>query len=122
MKKLLITIVTVGLLAALVAAPASAHVSVVKRSPGKGDTAPTSLDRVWVKFSGPLRSGTLKVFKASNGKKVSRGSGRVDPRNARRLICSLKGGKGPGGYIAKWTLVGADGHSQRGSWRFRLVR
>ena len=121
MKKLLITVVLVALLAALYAAPASAHVSVVKRSPGKNDTASTGIGRAFVKFNAAIRSGTLKVFKVSNGNKVSRGNGARDPRNFRRIVCQLKGGKGPGQYVARWTLVAADGHHQSGSWRFRLA-
>jgi methionine-rich copper-binding protein CopC len=121
MKKILIAVAAVTLVAALYAGPASAHVTVVKRFPGKGATASTSITRAWVKFNTAIRSGTLKVYKRSNGVKVSIGTGTRDPRNFRRIITRLKSDLRAGGYVARWTCVAADGHSQSGSWRFRLV-
>jgi methionine-rich copper-binding protein CopC len=55
------------------------------------------------------------------GRKVySIGKGGRDPRNISRLIVELKSSKPAGRYKAKWTLVAADGHDQKGSFRFRL--
>ncbi len=122
MKKVLITVVAVTLLATLFyAAPASAHVTVTGRNPGKGDTASTSIGRAWVKFNQNVRSGTIRVYKVSNGNKVSKGTGRRDPRNLARVICQMKNNLTAGRYVARWTVVGPDGHHQRGSWRFRLA-
>ncbi len=118
-RSLLVT-VAVGVIAAFGAAPALAHVTVVSKSPAT--SAKRTLKTVRVTFSGPIRSGTLKVYRVSNGVKVSIGNGRRDPRNLRRLVVSLKSGLSTGRYIARWTLVGSDGHPQRGSWRFRLTR
>jgi methionine-rich copper-binding protein CopC len=99
---------------------AYAHVSVTSRSPGSGAAVKKTLKTVRITFSGQLRSGTLKVYNA-NGTKVSNGTGGRDPRNVKRLVTSLKSNLKAGRYTAKWTIVAADGHSQKGSWGFRLT-
>jgi methionine-rich copper-binding protein CopC len=121
MKKLFITISAAVALAAMLATPATAHVSITARSPAAGGSAKKTLATVTVTFNSALRSGTLKVFRVSTGAKVSIGNGGRDPRNLKRLRVSLKSGKSTGQYVARWTLVAADGHSQSGSWRFRLT-
>ncbi len=120
MRKKLIAIATAGVLAAVAAAPALAHVTVVKRSPGKGATASTGVGSASVKFNAVIRSGTLKVYKVSNGVKYSIGNGARDPRNFKRVVTRLKASKPAGQYVARWRIVAADGHVQRGSWRFTL--
>jgi methionine-rich copper-binding protein CopC len=94
---------------------------VASTKPSAGGSAKTSLRMVKVSFDGQLRSGTLKV-KRRGGGKVSRGKGGRDPRNVRRLSVRLKGGLKPGRYKARWTIVAADGHEQRGAFKFRLKR
>jgi methionine-rich copper-binding protein CopC len=118
---------TIGLLLVLAvvigafgAAVASAHVSVVARSPGKGKTVPRSTHSVKIRFNETIRSGTLKVYRVSSGRKVSNGTGNRDPRNLKRIVTTLKSGLASGQYIAKWTCKAADGHVQSGSWKFRL--
>jgi len=107
-------------LAALLLAPvASAHEGIVAISPS--GQAKVGLRAVVVEFSGPVRSGTLKVFSAS-GTKVSKGSGGRDPRNVSRVRTALRAGAGPGLYTARVRWVGADGHPQSERFQFRLVR
>ena len=107
-------------LAALLLVPtASAHESIVATAPS--GTAKVGVRSAAVKFSGPIRSGTLKVFDAA-GKKVSKGSGGRDPRNVSRVRTTLKNGLGPGKYTARVKWIGADGHHQQASFSFRLVR
>jgi methionine-rich copper-binding protein CopC len=118
--RLLALVAVAALVAAVAAETASAHVRVVSRSPAANGTATTSLRTVKIRFSGPLRSGTLKVFR--NGRKVSVGNGGRDPRNIRRLVTTMNRNLSTGWYTAKWTIVAADGHRQSGSWRFRLRR
>ena len=74
-----------------------------------------------ITFEGPIRRGTLRVYGPSD-QLVSIGKGGRDPRKISRLITELKSGKKAGRYRAKYTLVAADGHKQRGSFRFRLRR
>ena len=118
-RSLLIGVLAAGVVAVFGTAPASAHVTVVSKSPAT--SAKKTVKTVRVTFSGPLRSGTLKVYRVSNNVKVSIGNGRRNPRNLRQLVVSLKSGLSPVRYVARWTLVGADGHAQHGSWRFRLT-
>jgi len=115
----LVFLAVVALFATVGATAAWAHVSVTSRSPRPGSTVSRSTHAVKITFSGPLRSGTLKVFNA-RGVKVSNGTGGRDPRNIRRLVTTLKSGLKAGRYTARWTCTAADGHRQSGYWRFRL--
>jgi methionine-rich copper-binding protein CopC len=106
---------------AVAAAAAFAHTEIKSTSPARGGKAKTSIKAVTVTFSGPIRRGTLRV--TGPGKKVvSSGKGGRDPRNVKRLLVSLKGSLKAGKYRAQWTIVAADGHSQHGSFGFRLGR
>ena len=105
--------------AALAATVALAHVDVKSRSPGKGASASRSLGSVSVTFEGPIRRGGIRVV-GPGGRVVSSGNGGRDPRNITRVKVGLKGSKRAGVYRAKYSIVAADGHRQRGSWRFRL--
>jgi methionine-rich copper-binding protein CopC len=116
--RLLVTLVVAIAAAALVATAAFAHVNVKSRSPGKGATASTSIGSASVTFKGPIRSGSLRVV-GPGGRVVSTGSGR-DPRNITRVRAGLKSSLRSGRYRARYSIVAADGHRQRGSWRFRL--
>lgn len=108
-------------LVALGAATAFAHTKVKSTSPAAGKTAKTSVDRVTVTFSGPLRRGTVRVA-GPGAKVVSVGTGGRDPRNINRLLVPLKGSLKAGSYKASWTILAADGHDQKGSFTFRLKR
>jgi methionine-rich copper-binding protein CopC len=106
---------------AMMAGTAYAHFGVKSTSPGKGATAATSLRAVKVTFTGPIRSGTLRVT-GPGRKLVSVGSGGRDPSSIARVRVRLKGDLSAGRYKARWTAVAADGHEQSGSFRFRLRR
>ena len=115
---------TAALAAALTlgaAAIASAHTEVKSTSPANGVTARTTLSRVTVTFTGSLTSGTLRVA-GPGGKPASLSNGGRDPRNTSRLLVGLKGSLKPGSYTASWSVVAADGHKQKGSFRFKLKR
>lgn len=98
---------------------ASAHLEIVATSPS--GAARTTLKLVTVTFSGPIRSGTLKVFGPS-GEKASKRSGGRDPHNFSRVRAAMKSNLSPGRYTANVRWVGADGHHQRASFSFRLQR
>ena len=66
----------------------------------------------------PIRSGTLTVKRGS--RTVSSGRGGQDPRNVKRLRVGLKSGLKAGRYKATWTIKAVDGHTQRGTFTFRL--
>ncbi|WP_445152165.1 copper resistance CopC family protein [Baekduia sp. Peel2402] len=102
-----------ALVLAATAAPALAHVQLQSSSPkdkAKLSKAPSSVS---LTFSGPIRSGTLKVT-GPGGKKVSVGNGGRDPRLITRLTVKLKPGLKAGKYTSKAKIVAADGHKE--SW------
>ncbi len=99
---------------------ARAHTEVKSTSPKQGSTAKTTIKRVTVTFTGTLRRGTLRVTR--RGKVVSKGRGGRDPRSIKGLRVSLKSSLKSGSYKARWTIVAADGHEQKGSFSFKLKR
>lgn len=103
------------------AAIASAHTEVKATSPAGGATAKTTLSRVTVTFTGSLASGKLRVT-GPGGKVASLSGGGRDPRNPSRLLVGLRGSLKPGSYTASWSVVAADGHKQKGAFRFRLKK
>ncbi len=115
----------ISIVAAVLLAPgapvALGHTEVKSTSPARGTTAKTSIARATVTFDGPIRRGTLRVV-GPGGHVASVGSGGRDPRRITRLLVGLKPSLRPGSYRASWTIVAADGHHQRGSFRFRLAR
>lgn len=108
-----------GVAAGLGAVPALAHTDVKSTYPARGSSAKTSITQVSVTFGDQIRRGTVRVT-GPGGRVVSSGSGGRDPRKVSRLRVGLRGGKRAGSYRASWTMVAADGHTQRGSFRFRL--
>lgn len=114
----LTTTLTALVAAGALAATAYAHTEVKSTSPAKGKTASKRISSVTVTFTGTIRSGTLKVT-GPGGKTYSTGGGR-DPRNVKRLKAPLKSSKPAGRYKASWSIKAADGHTQRGSFTFKL--
>ena len=96
----------------------SAHTGVVATSPKTGAMLSDAPRIVTVTFSQEILRGTMVVRKA--GVVVSRGSGRKDPTNVRRVRVALKSGLGKGRYVARWTITAVDGHVQHGSFSFRV--
>jgi methionine-rich copper-binding protein CopC len=104
---------------AVVAATAFAHTEVKSTYPAKGKTASKRISTVSVTFTGTIRSGTMKVT-GPGGKTYSSSSGGRDPRSVKRLRVPMKSSKPAGSYKASWTMKAADGHTQRGSFTFKL--
>jgi methionine-rich copper-binding protein CopC len=120
-RRLALATVVLSAPLALGTAAASAHTEVARTSPGSGKTATTSTRAVLVTFTGQIRRGTLRVV-GPDRRVVSVGSGGVDPRNVKRLRVGLQRGLKAGRYAARWTIVAADGHAQKGTFSFRLKR
>ncbi len=100
------------------AASALAHVQLVSSSPRSGSTV-TSPASVTMTFSGPLRSGTLKVVGPGN-RKVSKGNGSRDPRNIKRVFVSLQRGLKAGTYRVSANIVAGDGHRESFAYSFKI--
>jgi methionine-rich copper-binding protein CopC len=103
---------------AIATATAFAHTQVKSTYPAKGKTATTRITAVTVTFTSQIRSGTITV--TGPGGKVSTGKGGRDPRDVRKLRVPLKKSKRAGTYTAKWTMKAPDGHTQTGSFKFKL--
>jgi copper resistance protein C len=117
-NRLTAALAAAGVTSAVAAAAAFAHTEVKSTYPGKGKSATTRITTVSVTFTAGIRSGTLKV--TGPGGTATSSAGARDPRNVRRLRAPLKRGLRAGTYKASWTMKAADGHTQRGSWTFRL--
>ncbi len=114
-----VTVAAVTGIAALAAVPALAHNEVTKTSPKKNAYASRSLGAVSVTFNKSVRRGTVTV-KRSDGTKVSIGSGGRDPRKISRLLVELRTPLKAGRYTVAWTAKVPDGHTQKGTFRFRV--
>ena len=122
MRNRFIPVLAVALaLFAIPATAALAHTKVVSSSPKRGGTAKTSIRAVKITFNQQVSGGSIRVT-GPGGRVVSAGKGGRDPRNVKRLVVALKGGLKSGRYKASWTIKAADGHTQKGSIRFRLRR
>ena len=103
---------------AVAAATAFAHTEVRSTYPGKGKTVSKRVSTVSVTFNQQIRSGTIKVTGPSGT--ISSGKGGRDPRNVKRLRVGLKSSKRAGTYKASWSIKAVDGHTQRGSFTFKV--
>jgi methionine-rich copper-binding protein CopC len=113
-------LVAAALVAAAAAAPpATAHVERVATSPRAGTSVPKTVRAVTATFSGQVRSARIVVRNARRVV-VSVGTGRVDPRNVRRIRTTLRRGLSAGRYTASYSIVTADLHKLQGGWTFRL--
>jgi len=108
-----------AVVSAVAAATAFAHTEVKSTYPGKGKSVSKNLSTVSVTFTQQIRSGTIKVT-GPGGSTYSSGSGGRDPRNVKRLRVSMKSSKRSGSYKASWTMKAIDGHTQRGSFSFKV--
>ncbi|MBE2318923.1 copper resistance protein CopC [Solirubrobacter sp. CPCC 204708] len=117
-KKVTTALAATAAVSAIATATAFAHTEVKSTYPGKNKTASTRIGTVSVTFTGQIRSGTITV--TGPGGTVSSGKGGRDPRDVRKLRVPLKSSKRAGTYTAKWTMKAADGHTQTGSFKFKL--
>ena len=117
-KKFTTALAATAAASALVTATAFAHTEVKSTYPGKNKTASKRISTVSVTFTASIRSGTITV--TGPGGTISSGKGGRDPRNVKKLRVPLKSSKRAGTYTAKWTMKAADGHTQTGSFKFKL--
>ena len=109
--------------AAALLVPASvawAHVDVKSVSPRKNSTR-TAVHSVYVSFKSSLVTGTITI-KRSNGSIVPLKSNGLKSSNKRVLQAVPRSSLTSGRYTVEWRGRAPDGHSQRGSWSFRVQR
>lgn len=103
---------------AIVTATAWAHTEVKSTYPSKNQSVSSKLSTVSVTFTAQIRSGSIKVTGPSGT--ISQGSGGRDPRNVKKLRVPIKSSKKAGTYTAKWTMKASDGHTQTGTFKFKI--
>lgn len=96
---------------------AGAHSALVSASPGNGERVEGGPGVVRAVFNEPLQAGAsrLEVVNAE-GKTVGKAESGGGPEMAATV-----GDLPPGEYTVRWSIVSADGHALRGSWRFTVA-
>jgi copper resistance protein C len=117
-KKLSTALAATAAVSAIVTATAFAHTEVKSTYPGKNQSVSSKLSKVTVTFTSQIRSGTIKVTGPSGT--ISSGNGGRDPRDVKRLAVPIRSSKKAGTYTARWTMKAADGHTQTGSFKFKI--
>ena len=115
-KRVTTVLAATAAVSAIATATAFAHTELKSTYPGKNKTASTRISTVSVTFTAAIRSGTVTGPSGT----VSSGKGGRDPRDVKRLRVPLKSSKKAGTYTAKWTMKASDGHTQSGSFKFKL--
>lgn len=117
-KQVTTALAATAAVSAIVTATAFAHTEVKSTYPSKNQSVSKKLSKVTVTFSGQIRSGTIKVTGASGT--ISSGKGGRDPRDVKRIAVPIKSSKKAGTYTARWTMKAADGHTQSGTFKFKI--
>ena len=109
----------VGLLCAFAISSAFGHGTVVSASPKNGATLSTPPTEIRLQFNEPLEQTftSVKVF-ASSGKEVTT-TEKTRVAGGNTVVQPLPV-LPPGGYKAKWTTVGHDGHRVHGELVFTV--
>jgi len=102
------------------AVPALAHAPVVGTFPAKGASV-SSVRTVSVRFGESVVTGLISVSR-SDGRELRAQSGRsgLDPRNHARLRATFPHNLSLGRYTVKWRARADDGHSEKGTFTFRV--
>jgi copper resistance protein C len=97
-----------------------AHVDLKSVSPRKNSTR-SSVSTVQATFKSSLVTGTITI-KNSGGHVIQLKSNGLKPGNKRVLRAVPRTPLPSGRYTVEWRGRAPDGHSQRGTWSFRVQR
>ncbi|MEA2248912.1 MAG: CopC domain [Solirubrobacteraceae bacterium] len=100
------------------AVPALAHSPVIGTFPAKGATV-SPISSVSVRFGAAVVTGTISVARSDGSAVAARAAG-LDPRNKARLRATFPRKLTAGRYTASWRARATDGHSERGTFSFRV--
>ena len=117
MRPRLAAVLAVTAFAGTGAAVAGAHTQAARTYPANGTTVSERTSKATITFGQVVRSGTMTV-RGPRGV-VSR-KARVSSRDRRKLYATLKRPLADGRYRVTWRIKAVDGHTQRGSWSFRV--
>ena len=108
-------------LSALVALPAATlgHATLVSGDPAPGSTVETAPSRVSATFDDELDGAKSSiVLVGPDGQTV--GTGSLAPEDS-HVLAVIVPPLGPGTYEVRWTAATADGHIERGTYRFTVA-
>jgi hypothetical protein len=112
-----------GLLAlallALLPASALGHAELSSTSPADGDVVEESLTRLTADFTEDLADGSAMTLRDAAGTVVAEGG--IHPSNERLLLIVLDEPLPSGEYAIEWQALAADGHIERGTYRFTVA-
>jgi methionine-rich copper-binding protein CopC len=100
------------------AVPALAHAPVVGTFPKDNATA-SNVRTVSVRFGEAVVTGLITVKRADGSIVAARASG-LQPGNKARLRAMFSRNLPSGRYTVSWRARADDGHSERGTFRFRV--
>jgi methionine-rich copper-binding protein CopC len=101
------------------AATAWAHTPVKSVSPGKSKTVHRSVREVRVTFEAAVSTGLIEI-KTSSGRIVGLRANGLKSSNKAILRAVPRTPLGSGRYTVSWRARASDGHSEKGSWSFRV--
>ncbi len=100
------------------AVPALAHAPVVGTFPTNNATA-SNVRTVSVRFGEAVVTGLITVTRADGSTVAARASG-LQPSNKARLRATFARNLPSGRYTVSWRARADDGHSERGTFKFRV--
>ena len=100
------------------AVPALAHAPVVGTFPANNATA-SNVRTVSVRFGEAVVTGLITVTRADGSTVAARASG-LQPSNKARLRATFARNLPSGRYTVRWRARADDGHSERGTFKFRV--
>jgi methionine-rich copper-binding protein CopC len=112
-----------GLLAfallALLPASAMGHAELSEASPGDGDVVGEPLTRLTADFTEDLADGSAMTLRDAAGAVVAEGG--IHPSNERLMLILVDEPLPSGEYEVGWQALAADGHIERGTYRFTVA-
>jgi copper transport protein len=104
----------------IVAAPASAHDTLLQSSPADGVTVTGNPEQVWLYFDQTARvtGHSVRVLDAA-GREVDEADAREGDKS-NQVVTDLRPGLAAGAYTVSWQVVSADGHPVSGAYTFGL--
>src|SRR3954452_12025308 len=100
------------------AVPALAHAPVTGTFP-KNNTTVSNVRTVSVRFGESVVTGLITVKRANGSTVAARASG-LQPSNKARLRATFARKLPAGKYTVSWRARADDGHSERGTFKFRV--
>ncbi|HEX6025180.1 MAG TPA: copper resistance protein CopC [Solirubrobacter sp.] len=98
-----------------------AHVDLKSVSPRKNSTRTSAVRTVQATFKSSLLTGTITI-KNQGGHVIQLKRNGLKAGNKRVLQAIPRTPLGSGRYTVEWRARAPDGHSQRGTWSFRVRR